>query len=537
MTMHTMGSHGRRRRRRGGAAVAVAAVVILLVAGYGAYAVVHAVVGKGGTPTPGSLARGFLTSWAAGDVDKAARDTDSPALSAKALQDYHDGLGESGLAFSRITPATRSDPSHPDDTLVRFHAALRVDGGKTAWSYDGSLVVRRTGGDPKVHWQNSVLHPDLHDGQNLAVGSIPTTQVKVTTAGGTALDASAHPAVASVINAVASSRSKALKGTAGSGILIRSESGSTVQVLKTLSGPKPVVVRTTLDSRLQAAAEQAVRDSHNSGKPTALVAIDPATGQIKAIADTSGTTALSGALAPGSTMKLITASALIDRGGLSPSSAAECTPTVLVNGQTFHNVDNESATGSTMTQDFAMSCNTAFIRMTDNHLGMTDLKNEADDTFGLDGDWKIGVGTVDAEIPDPADSRNERAGDAIGQGRIIANPLAMASVTATIAQGAFHQPILLPGLPQKAAARPIAASTAAAVRAMMRTTAQSGTAAPRMSGIDGGAKTGTAEVGSSTNGWFVAYDSHIAVAAVVQGGKDGVGSAGWAVRDLLNADH
>ncbi|WP_328459268.1 penicillin-binding transpeptidase domain-containing protein [Streptomyces sp. NBC_00448] len=528
----------RHRRRKAAAAVVVAAAAVLAVAGYGAYAVVDSGHGDGGADarTPVSLARDFLTSWSAGRFGDAAGDTDSAPASEQALKGYHDGLGVRSLTFSHVLSAAGTDPARAEDTVVGYHAALTLAGGKGTWSYDGSLSVHRTGRQLAVHWQNSVLYPGLGDGQELAVGAVPPSGAVVTAADGTVLTASAQPSLAAVIQDLTGSRAQAVRGSSGTGIEIRSGGGAAPRVLKVLTPPKQVRVRTTIDARLQDAAERAVRDGHNHGKPTALVAIDPATGQIAAIADTSGTTALSGALAPGSTMKLITASALLDKGGLTPSSPATCTPTVMVNGQSFHNVDNESATGSTMTQDFAMSCNTAFIRIADNHLGMTDLKDEADDVFGLDGDWKIGVGTVDASIPDPAGSRNERAGDSIGQGRIIANPLAMASVTATIAQGAFHQPILLPGLPQKAAARPISPSTAAAVRAMMRTTARTGTAAPRMSGITGGAKTGTAEVGNSTNGWFVAYDRHLAVAAVVQGGTSGVDSAGWAVHDLLTAD-
>ncbi|WP_377273489.1 penicillin-binding transpeptidase domain-containing protein [Peterkaempfera sp. SMS 1(5)a] len=522
------------------------AVAALVVAGLGAYAVVNVargIFGSGsgavnsgdGAPTPRnavSLAKGFLNSWATGHLDDASRDTDSPQTSAQALQSYLKDLGVSSLTFTQVSQATANDPTHPDDVVVDYHADVLVAAGHTTWSYDGSLEVRRSDGGPTVRWQNSVLYPGLRNSQRLATAAIPATEAALTAADGTPLSSSAYPSLARVIAGLTAKHPP--KGSPGTGIEIQNADGTPARVLKTITQPKTSPLRTTIDARLQAAAERAVRDRHNTGKPTALVAIDQATGHIKAIADTSGTMALSGALAPGSTMKLITAAALIDRGGLTPSSPSTCTRTVMINGQIFHNVDNESATGSNMTQDFAMSCNSAFIRMAD-HLGMTDLKDEADDVFGLDGDWQVGVGTVDAKIPDPADNRNERAGDAIGQGHIIANPLAMASVTATIAQGAFHQPILLPGLPQTAAARPISASTAAAVRSMMRVTAQSGTAAPRMSGIDGGAKTGTAEVGTGTNGWFVAYDRHLAVAAVVQGGSSGVDSAGWAVRDLLTA--
>lgn len=69
---------------------------------------------------------------------------------------------------------------------------------------------------------------------------------------------------------------------------------------------------------------------------------------------------------------------------------------------------------------------------------------------------------------------------------------------------------------------------------MMRSVATIGTAAPRLHDLPGvGAKTGTAEEGDHTNGWLTAYDSHIAVAALVEGGTSGVDSAGYVVRKLL----
>jgi cell division protein FtsI/penicillin-binding protein 2 len=214
---------------------------------------------------------------------------------------------------------------------------------------------------------------------------------------------------------------------------------------------------------------------------------------------------------------------------------------VQVNGQTFHNVDNEQASGATMQSAFQMSCNTAFIRLLDNAWGshtqphLDALSNEASQVFGL-GDWHIGVSTQNPKI-DPADSRNILASDAIGQGTVAASPLVMASVGATVAHGGFLQPILVPGLPQTPAAQPMSQRTARYLRQMMEATAQSGTAAPRTAGMSGvGAKTGTAEVGNSTNGWFVAYDSNLSIAAEVVGGTKGFSSAGYVVADILHAD-
>jgi hypothetical protein len=500
--------------------------------GFGAYRLVHAIDMGGGTTTPQGqqqdpqhLVKAFLDSWAAGHYQGAASDTDNPSEAANALQAYHDGLHLTSVAFSDVHPGSQTDQ-------VAFHVTAQLS-GYGAWSYDSSAAVVEQNSISAVHWSPTVLHPSLTDGQQLTVGPLPASTAQVTDADGKPLNGTTYPSLTTVLGDLLSRNSGKVQGTPGNGVEITDGSGTYVSTVHAFTTGKAATLRSTLDARLQAAAEQAVHDSHLHGLNASVVAIDPATGWIRALAFTGGSdSALLGSAAPGSTMKIITAAALLDHGGLTPSSSAACTPTVEVDGQLFHNVDNEHATGTDLTSDFAMSCNTAFIRLVDNHLGFGDLKAEAQGVFGI-GSWQIGVATQDGSVPDAAGNRNERAADAIGQGTVTMNPLAMASVTATVAAGTFRQPILLPGLPQTPAATPLSPSTASALRAMMRATASYGTAAPRMTGITGGAKTGTAETSGGTNGWFAAYDGHIAVAALVEGGSTGVDSAGYVVRDLL----
>ena len=116
------------------------------------------------------------------------------------------------------------------------------------------------------------------------------------------------------------------------------------------------------------------------------------------------------------------------------------------------------------------------------------------------------------------------------------SPLVVASLAATVRDGAFHQPVILPDQPQTPAPRRLPAATGAALRQVMRAAVVHGTATPRLGDLPRtGAKTGTAEVGDGTNGWFTAYDDDIAAAALVEGGSSGVDSAGYVVRALLTA--
>ena len=84
-------------------------------------------------------------------------------------------------------------------------------------------------------------------------------------------------------------------------------------------------LRTTLDERLQQEAEDAL---DGVGPASALVALRPSTGEILAAASGAGSdgynTATFGQYPPGSTMKVVTALALM-RAGVQPSDRVPCT--------------------------------------------------------------------------------------------------------------------------------------------------------------------------------------------------------------------
>ena len=97
---------------------------------------------------------------------------------------------------------------------------------------------------------------------------------------------------------------------------------------------------------------------------SSMVVIQPSTGDILAIAnnDNFNDFALTAAVAPGSSFKVITSTALFNNGILSsPQSPVTCPPTFTVQGITYHNDQNESEpAGTPFITDFAQSCNNAF---------------------------------------------------------------------------------------------------------------------------------------------------------------------------------
>ena len=133
-------------------------------------------------------------------------------------------------------------------------------------------------------------------------------------------------------------------------------------------------------------------------------------------------------------------------------------------------------------------------------------------------------------------SGSELAEEAMGEGQLTANPLAMASVAATVDSGQFRQPVLIPGI-QTVSAAPLPPGTDSQLQTMMRDVVTEGTAASIGFGPDVYAKTGTADVRGQEqpNSWMVAFalDKNVAVAALVINAGYGAQVAGPEVKTFL----
>ncbi|MBC7278261.1 penicillin-binding transpeptidase domain-containing protein [Nocardioides sp.] len=486
-------------------------------------------------------AQAFLDAWARDKPSEAGALTDAADSATAALQSYADDLGLTKVAFSGL--AVREPSSVSGTTAVEFDVAANVENGQ--WAYRGTLgVLQDEDGYTAVRWDHTVLHPELATGQSLVAGELTDEfmTARPATADGRK-NLQDFPSLGDIAGSIRDN-ADGDGGRPGHGVAIVDSAGTQVKTLAVLASSKAPAIRTTIDARLQAAAEKAVGNPVLGGKPAGVVALDWRTGHILAIAYSgdSGNIAINAVKAPGSTLKIVSAAALFDLAGLHPGSAAPCPDSVLANGQTFGNDPGVSPDeGATIAEAFTVSCNTAFIKDGFNHLvndgDASALHREATEVFGM-GSWSIGggVGTRDPSIP-PDVEHGDQAAQFIGQGKVTATPLFIASIAATVAKGRFEQPIIMKNQSQARASRPISARTAGYLRTMMQTAASHGSAAPRVGDLPGvGAKTGTAEEGDHTNGWFTAYDDRIAVAALVEGGSSGVDSAGHVVRDLLTAD-
>jgi len=226
--------------------------------------------------------------------------------------------------------------------------------------------------------------------------------------------------------------------------------------------------------------------------------------------------ALDGGFPPGSTFKVITSGALITH-GLTPSSAASCPGTATVDGEVFHNAEGEAPV-KTMLQAFTESCNTAFIQLATGHLTPPDFPAAAS-MFGLDRSLHLGLIAFGGSVPQPSDEA-DLAATAIGQGRVLVSPLALAMVAAAVDTGTVRTPSLVVDEPGAGAATgKLPSGLVTDLHEMMASVVSNGTAAGQ--GLPAGtyAKTGTAQYGTTkplkTDAWLMGFKGDIAFAALV----------------------
>lgn len=479
----------------------------------------------------------FLTSWQEGKLTEAAAATSDSAAATELLTGY---AKDAHLKDVTLTPGTPSGDKVP----FSVRATVSYEGQTKPLTYDSELtVVRRdSDGEPVVDWHAAVVHPDLRDGDTLVTGEAGTPPVKALDRDGNELTTDTYPSLGPVLDGLRAKYGKTAGGRAGVELrVVRGEESKKAELsdktLLELSQGTPGTVKTTLSPSLQAAAEQEVARK----KRASVVVMRPSTGEILAVANSNRNfnIAFQGSLAPGSTMKVVTASLLIEKGLASADKAHPCPKTFAYGGWEFHNYKKFKIKDGTFKTSFARSCNTAFISQAEK-LKDSDLTQHAQQFFGLGLDnWAIGVPTFDGAIP--VQSAAPMAASLIGQGGVRMNPLNMASVAATVKEGVFRQPYLVPPSVDNrklaTAPRTISPSALSQLRDMMQHTAAAGTAAEAMAGLgpDFGAKTGSAEVDNQKkpNGWFIAYRGDLAAAAVVQAAGTGGETAGPIVASLL----
>ncbi len=322
--------------------------------------------------------------------------------------------------------------------------------------------------------------------------------------------------------------------------------GRPLEVLARKRGKAGRDVRTTLDIDVQRAAETA----YGSTTGGAIV-MDPKTGGLLAVVSSSPfdpnnyagvagiepfNRALSGLYPPGSSLKAMTGAAALES-----KVVRESTP--LTGPQEYMGVRNFES-GEFGTLDFAtavrFSVNTAFAQVAED-LGARRLTRFAE-AFGFNRKPSMPLDAASSSFPFPEDLGDLMWGS-IGQAQVLATPLQMATIAATIANDGKRMEPRIELRGPKETERVVSRRTAAIMTRLMENVVQGGTGtAANIAGARVAGKTGTAEVdvnGQRMNhAWFICFapanNPEVAVAVVSELGGVGGEVAAPLARGILS---
>ncbi len=343
-------------------------------------------------------------------------------------------------------------------------------------------------------------------------------------------------------------------------------------------------IRLTLDTRVQKTAEALL-----AGRRGAVVAIQPATGEVLALASSPGfdlnqvasdfasirtqegapllNRGTGGLYPPGSTFKVVTATAALDSGTWSPGSTFDDKGVYVVDGKSIYNSGKTKYGLHNLTDALTFSINTTFAQIGD-QLGGVKL-GRVMNRFGFARPTEIDLPRGEVAVSGryragkilPNDQRDEdSARIAIGQENLQVTPLQMAMVAGAVANGGR---MMRPYLVRRAITRDgvvvkqqhpeeidsvASAYVASEVGRMMQNVVSEGTGTRSgLAGLSGAGKTGTAETGdpNRNQAWFIGYapagNPEVAVAVVIEdtsgtGGTEAAPIAGEVMRTVLSID-
>lgn len=311
-----------------------------------------------------------------------------------------------------------------------------------------------------------------------------------------------------------------LEGETGWRVVSVNQNGVDVDVLNEMKPTPAPAITISLDRNVQNAAQHAV---NTRGNQTMIVVIKPSTGEILAVAqnaaaDTQGPLATTGLFPPGSTFKIVTAGAAIERGMATPDTMLGCPKRVTIGDRSVPNYNEFDLGVIPMAKAFANSCNTTFAKLASEM--QLDSLTVAASQFGIGPDYQVaGIPTVSGTVP-PTVNLTERTEDGFGQGRVLVTPFGMALAAATVAAGKTPVPQLILGQPTAVTGdRPPVSPTAVdGLREMMRMAVTSGTATDIKSEGEVYGKTGEAEFPGGSHAWFAGYRGDLAFATLIVGG-------------------
>jgi penicillin-binding protein A len=498
-----------------------------------------------------SLVAGAFVGASAGSTEERAAADFAAAWERGDLSDMHAMLSERSRTrypLPRFRRAYRRAAATATVTSIDADDAGDLDGGRVTvpvvldtrvfGSLRGDLAVPMSG--DRVEWEPRLVFPELRSGERLTRASVPPTRAtlhsrdgKVLAKGDAPSRTSPLPGIADSIagrmepeETIAERRSLYARGfprdwpVGQTGLeevfeeRLRGRPGGELvaggRVLARAQPRRAPALRTTIDTRLQEAAVIGL-----AGRLGGVAALDPRNGEIRALAGI----AFSAPQPPGSTFKIVTATAALERGLVKPSTEFPVETEAVIDGVELQNANGE-ACGGTFRNSFAHSCNSVFAP-----LGLRIEAGPLVETAERYG-WNARA-TIPGEVPStlpPAaeiDTPLEVASTAIGQFETLATPLQMASVAQTIAMRGVRFPPTLTAAERPRGTRVTSRRIARTIGSLMVDVVDYGTGtAAALTNVRVAGKTGTAELEdtrdpetgetlppdpTNTDAWFAAY--------------------------------
>ncbi len=502
------------RRRR-----LVSRAAPLVVLSVGAFAVGIAV---GSSSDVSEAAQSFADAWERQDFESMHAELSPAAREEHSLEDLTNLYVTAQAAATAIEVGTGEitveDGIATLDTTVETHAFGDVQGSVALPLDDQGTVA----------WEPHMVFPGLEKGEKLDRETRLGERAPLLAADGSPLaegpaSARTSPLGASAVAIAGATGSPSRKqdtaqfargfpegtlaGTSGlelafNEILAGQPSGELLAVgeegqRRTLAAGEPTdgePVKTTIDPDVQSAAVTALGDRYGG-----IAVLDAKSGDVRGVAGL----AFSAPQPPGSTFKVITATAALDAGvvALDDEFPVEVSNTTI--GREITNA-GDSPCGGTFIQSFAMSCNTVFAPL-GVEVGVEKMTETAE-AFGFNSPPALAGGNALESLAPPAPSLGEIESDvalgesSIGQGQVLATPLQMASVAQTIANDGVRLPTsIVKTQDLRPDAEPVEVTTpetAQKVEKMMLEVVRSGTStAAQIPGVQVAGKSGTAELG------------------------------------------
>ena len=395
--------------------------------------------------------------------------------------------------------------------------------------------VKFTFGSDGIAWQNNLLFPGLElneeltrttelpnrakiladDGQVMAEGPVDAREfplgdamIDVTGVTGTPEDQETslesmalgyEPGDTTGVSGLELAFNGRLTGTPG-GTLFATPIGSGEAEGRELGSGKPAPakpLKTTINPALQDSAV-----TNLAGQSGGVAVLDAKKGFVKALAGS----AYSVLQPPGSTMKIVTATAGLESGAATLDSSYDYVTEAPADGRMIQNAHGEVC-GGTFTEAFSKSCNSVFAPLAE-QIGPEQF-TKTSELFGFNRAPQIwnaeGLAAVNppiSTVPQADEYESDLGVSGIGQGRVQATPLMMASVAQAIANKGVSLPTPItrePELqPESGPVRVTSQKIASQVADLMVSVVTSGTGpAAAISEGQVAGKTGTAEVGPS----------------------------------------